>query len=88
MVRCWQWIAKGTRHSTVVNRLARLIHTILTSRPEVLLELRVESPLDLGATSEPEPETSTWCESCTAMAAPPTPLPRISTSRAAAVPHP
>jgi Uma2 family endonuclease len=49
-------IAKGTRHSTVVNRLARVIHTFLISRPEVLLELRVESPLDLGATSEPEPD--------------------------------
>ncbi len=48
--------AKGTRHSAVVNRLARVIHTFLISRPEMLLELRVESPLDLGATSEPEPD--------------------------------
>lgn len=49
-------IAKGTRHSVVVNRLARLIHSVLASSAEVALELRVESPLHLGASSEPEPD--------------------------------
>ena len=49
-------IAKGTRHSSVVNRLARLITLLLESRPETPLELRVESPLDLGGSSEPEPD--------------------------------
>jgi len=49
-------IAKGTRHSSVVNRLARLITLLLDSRPETSLELRVESPLDLGGSSEPEPD--------------------------------
>jgi Uma2 family endonuclease len=49
-------IAKGTRHSSVVNRLARLITLRVTSGPEDSLELRVESPLHLGGSSEVEPD--------------------------------
>jgi Uma2 family endonuclease len=49
-------IAKGTRHSAVVNRLNRLITLFLAARPGAALELRVESPLDLGPRSEPEPD--------------------------------
>jgi len=49
-------IAKGTRHSSVVNRLARLITLLLASGPEASLDLRVESPLDLGGNNEPEPD--------------------------------
>ncbi|MEB3321701.1 MAG: Uma2 family endonuclease [Synechococcaceae cyanobacterium] len=49
-------IAKGTRHSAVVNRLTRLITLFLAARPDAALELRVESPLELGPDSEPEPD--------------------------------
>jgi Uma2 family endonuclease len=49
-------IAKGTRHSAVVNRLTRLITLFLAARPDAGVELRVESPLVLGSDSEPEPD--------------------------------
>lgn len=46
-------IARGTRHSAVLNRLIILF---LAARPGAALELRVKSPLDLGPCSEPEPD--------------------------------
>jgi Uma2 family endonuclease len=49
-------IARGTRHSAVVNRLTRLITLFLAARPDAAVELRVESPLALGPDSEPEPD--------------------------------
>lgn len=49
-------IAKGTRHSVVVNRLTRGITLWLAEQPDFPWELRVESPLRLGSRDEPEPD--------------------------------
>lgn len=49
-------IAKGTRHSVLVNRLNRLITLWLAQQTACLWELRVESPLWLGECDEPEPD--------------------------------
>lgn len=51
-----QVIAKGTRHTAVVNRLMEAIQTVLTGDSQLPLQLRVESPLDLGPATEPEPD--------------------------------
>ncbi len=54
-------IAKGTRHTAVVHRLARALTPLLEShqdgeRPLSGHELRIEAPLDLGEHQEPEPD--------------------------------
>ncbi|MFM7361147.1 MAG: Uma2 family endonuclease [Cyanobium sp.] len=49
-------IAKGTRHSVLVNRLNRLLTLWLEQQTACLWELRVESPLRLGELDEPEPD--------------------------------
>jgi len=54
-------IAKGSRHTAVVHRLARALTPLLASPQdgESLLcghELRIEAPLDLGEHQEPEPD--------------------------------
>lgn len=49
-------IAKGTRHSVLLNRLNRLITLWLLEHPSLPWELRVESPLRLGERDEPEPD--------------------------------
>lgn len=49
-------IAKGTRHSVLVNRLNRLITLWLQEQASLPWELRVESPLRLGERDEPEPD--------------------------------
>jgi Uma2 family endonuclease len=49
-------IAKGTRHSVLVNRLTRLITLWLEQQTACSWELRVESPLRLGESDEPEPD--------------------------------
>ena len=49
-------IAKGTRHSVLVNRLNRLITLWLEKKSGCGWELRVESPLRLGESDEPEPD--------------------------------
>ena len=54
-------IAKGSRHTAVVHRLARALTPLLESHPEAGLglprhELRIEAPLDLGEHQEPEPD--------------------------------
>jgi len=49
-------IAKGTRHSVLVNRLTQLITLWLAAQADCPWELRVESPLRLGARDEPEPD--------------------------------
>ena len=49
-------IAKGTRHTAVVHRLIAGLQTALAEDPPLPLQLRVESPLDLGPTTEPEPD--------------------------------
>lgn len=49
-------IARGTRHSVLVNRLNRLITLWLHEQPSLPWELRVESPLGLGGRDEPEPD--------------------------------
>jgi len=54
-------IAKGTRHTAVVHRLIRLIETWLAADPELPLQLRVEAPLDLGPSDEPEPDLALVC---------------------------
>lgn len=51
-----QVIAKGTRHTAVVHRLMALLQAALAEHPQLPLQLRVESPLDLGPTTEPEPD--------------------------------
>lgn len=51
-----QVIAKGTRHTAVVHRLIAAIQTTLAADPQLPLQLRVESPLDLGPSTEPEPD--------------------------------
>ena len=51
-----QVIAKGTRHTAVVHRLIAAIQAALAEDPQLPLQLRVESPLDLGPTTEPEPD--------------------------------
>jgi Uma2 family endonuclease len=51
-----QVIAKGTRHAFVVNRLARAITLLLASSNDASVELRVEAPLLLDETNEPEPD--------------------------------
>lgn len=51
-----QVIAKGTRHTAVVHRLITVIQAVLTSEHDPALQLRVESPLDLGPANEPEPD--------------------------------
>lgn len=51
-----QVIAKGTRHTAVVHRLISAIQACLADLPELLLQLRVEAPLDLGPADEPEPD--------------------------------
>ena len=54
-------IAKGSRHTAVVHRLARaLTHLLEAARVGALglpgHELRIEAPLDLGEHQEPEPD--------------------------------
>ena len=54
-------IAKGTRHTAVVHRLARSLTPLLDgerSETQTLprFELRIEAPLDLGESQEPEPD--------------------------------
>lgn len=51
-----QVIAKETRHTAVVHHLIVMIQELLAAIPELPLQLRVESPLDLGPTTEPEPD--------------------------------
>lgn len=51
-----QVIAKGTRHTAVVHHLIAMIQELLAAIPELPLQLRVESPLDLGSTTEPAPD--------------------------------
>ena len=40
----------------MVHRLLAAIQTVLTGASQLPLQLRVESPLDLGPTTEPEPD--------------------------------
>jgi Uma2 family endonuclease len=54
-------IAKGTRHTAMVHRLARLIAPLLEADLDGTsglprLELRIEAPLTLGEQQEPEPD--------------------------------
>jgi Uma2 family endonuclease len=49
-------IAKGTRHSVLVNQLNQLITLWLNDQADCTWELRVESPLRLGEHDEPEPD--------------------------------
>jgi Uma2 family endonuclease len=54
-------IAKGTRHTAVVHRLARAFAPLLESTSGTAAapppwELRIEAPLDLGEGQEPEPD--------------------------------
>jgi len=54
-------IAKGSRHTAVVQRLARALMPLMESHREMELglpshELRIEAPLDLGEHQEPEPD--------------------------------
>jgi len=54
-------IAKGSRHTAVVHRLARALTPLLESHrdggvPMPGHELRIEAPLDLGEHQEPEPD--------------------------------
>ncbi|MFN9636063.1 MAG: Uma2 family endonuclease [Synechococcaceae cyanobacterium] len=54
-------IAKGTRHTAMVHRLARVIAPLLEADLEGAtglprLELRIEAPLTLGEQQEPEPD--------------------------------
>ena len=54
-------IAKGTRHTAVVHRLARAFAPLLESSSGTAAtpprwELRIEAPLDLGERQEPEPD--------------------------------
>ncbi|MFM7734224.1 MAG: Uma2 family endonuclease [Cyanobium sp.] len=51
-----QVIAKGTRHTAAVHRLIEAIQAALAQGPPLPLQLRVESPLDLGPNTEPEPD--------------------------------
>ena len=51
-----QLIAKGTRHTAVVHRLISAIQSVIAAHPDPALQLRVESPLDLGPANEPEPD--------------------------------
>jgi len=51
-----QVIAKGTRHTAVVHHLITTIQAVLTAAHDPALQLRVESPLDLGPANEPEPD--------------------------------
>jgi Uma2 family endonuclease len=51
-----QVIAKGTRHTSVVHRLIAVTQAVLDTHSESALQLRVESPLDLGPANEPEPD--------------------------------
>lgn len=54
-------IAKGTRHTAVVHRLARAFAPLLESGSDTAAapppwELRIAAPLDLGERQEPEPD--------------------------------
>jgi Uma2 family endonuclease len=49
-------IAKGTRHSAVVNLLLDMSTESVRRVPASTWKLRVESPLDLGISNEPEPD--------------------------------
>jgi Uma2 family endonuclease len=54
-------IAKGTRHTAVVHRLARAFAPLLETASgktagAPAFELRIEAPLDLGEQQEPEPD--------------------------------
>ncbi len=49
-------LAKGTRHSVLVNRVTQLITLWLAARTDCPWELWVESPLCLGERDEPEPD--------------------------------
>jgi Uma2 family endonuclease len=54
-------IAKGSRHTAVVHRLARAFAPLLeihrcSDPPLPAHELRIEAPLDLGERQEPEPD--------------------------------
>jgi Uma2 family endonuclease len=51
-----QVLAKGTRHTAVVHHLITMIQAVLTVEHDPALQLRVESPLDLGPANEPEPD--------------------------------
>lgn len=54
-------IAKGTRHTAVVHRLIKAIEAWIASDPALPLQLRVEAPLDLGPSDEPEPDLALVC---------------------------
>jgi Uma2 family endonuclease len=49
-------IAKGTRHTAVLHRLARALTPMLERERPQRYELRIEAPLDLGDNQEPEPD--------------------------------
>lgn len=51
-----QLIAKGRRHTAVVHRLIAVIQMLLAENPPLPLQPRVQSPLDLGSSTEPEPD--------------------------------
>jgi Uma2 family endonuclease len=51
-----QVIAKGPRHTAVVHHLITTIQAVLSAAHDRALQLRVESPLDLGPANEPEPD--------------------------------
>jgi hypothetical protein len=53
-------LAKGTRHSVLVNRVTQLITLWLAARTDCPWELRVESPLCLGERDDPS-QTWPWC---------------------------
>jgi hypothetical protein len=52
----WQGIAMGSRPTAVVHRLITAIEACLVEKPQAPLQLRVEAPLDLGPTTEAEPD--------------------------------
>jgi Uma2 family endonuclease len=49
-------IAKGSRHTAVLHRLARAFTPLLERERPQRFELRIEAPLDLGVDQEPEPD--------------------------------
>jgi Uma2 family endonuclease len=49
-------IAKGSRHTSVLHRLARMFTPLLERERPQRFELRIEAPLVLGEQQEPEPD--------------------------------
>lgn len=49
-------LAKGSRHTAVLHRLARAFTPLLEQERPQRFELRIEAPLDLGVGQEPEPD--------------------------------